>query len=147
MIVILSSLLMLMGAAFMFVAALGLLRMPDLLMRMHAATKAGTLGAGLLLLSIAVYFHDPGVTMRALAAIVFLFLTAPVAAHVIGRAAYLTGGLKLWEKTTLDELHGQYDVETRQLGSGFADVDPMPVVTPDATPPAGDPPPPPIRDR
>lgn len=96
--------LVLLGAAFMLVAALGLLRMPDLLMRMHAATKAGTLGAALLLLAVAVASADAGVTVRAAATIVFLFLTAPVSAHVIGRAAYNSGKLQLWEKTHLDEL-------------------------------------------
>ncbi len=96
--------LVLVGAFFALVAAIGLLRMPDLLMRMHAATKAGTLGASLLLLAVAVSFGDSGVTVRALAAIVFLFLTAPVAAHVIGRSAYYAGRVKLWHGTLVDEL-------------------------------------------
>lgn len=88
----------------MLVAAIGLLRMPDLLMRMHAATKAGTLGTGLLLLAVAVHFRETGVTIRAIATIVFLLFTAPVAAHVIGRAAYLSGRLQLWNRTLVDEL-------------------------------------------
>jgi multicomponent Na+:H+ antiporter subunit G len=91
------------GAAFVLVAALGLVRMPDLPMRMHAATKAGTLGAGLLLGAVALAFSDVGVTIRALATIGFLFLTAPISAHVIGRAAYRSG-IELWERTCLDEL-------------------------------------------
>ena len=98
--------LVLLGAFFALVAAVGILRMPDLLMRMHAATKAGTLGAGLLLLAVAVSFGDSSVTVRALAAIVFLFLTAPVAAHVTGRAAYYAGRVPLWSKTLVDELQG-----------------------------------------
>lgn len=99
-----TSVLVLSGAAFILVAALGVLRMPDLLMRMHAATKAGTLGAGLLLLAVALAFDDAGTTVRALATLVFLFLTAPVAAHVIGRAAYNSGRANLWTETCLDEL-------------------------------------------
>ena len=99
--------LVLLGAFFALVAAIGILRMPDLLMRMHAATKAGTLGAGLLLLAVAVSFGDSGVMVRALAAIVFLFLTAPVAAHVIGRAAYYAGRMQLWGGTLVDELQEQ----------------------------------------
>jgi multicomponent Na+:H+ antiporter subunit G len=98
--------LILVGAFFSLVAALGILRMPDLLMRMHAATKAGTLGAGLMLLAAAVALADAGVAVRAGAAIVFLLLTAPVAAHVIGRAAYRSGQLQLWEATRVDELRG-----------------------------------------
>jgi multicomponent Na+:H+ antiporter subunit G len=91
------------GTFFMLVAAIGVLRMPDLLMRMHAATKAGTVGASLLLLAVAVHFGETGVAIRALATIVFLVLTGPVAAHVIGRAAYLSGSLRLWERTLVDE--------------------------------------------
>jgi multicomponent Na+:H+ antiporter subunit G len=92
------------GGFFMLVAGIGVIRMPDLLMRMHAATKAGTLGAGLLLLAVAIHFGTAGVTIRAVATIFFLLLTAPVAAHVIGRAAYFSGWLELWERTLLDEL-------------------------------------------
>jgi multicomponent Na+:H+ antiporter subunit G len=99
----LTAALVLAGAALSLVAAIGLIRMPDLPMRMHAATKAGTLGAGLLLGAVAVAYSDAGVTIRALATIGFLFLTAPVSAHVIGRAAY-RNGLQLWEHTCLDEL-------------------------------------------
>lgn len=95
------------GTFFMLVAALGVLRMPDLLMRMHAATKAGTLGAGLLLGAVAAFYAEMSVTMRAGATIVFLLLTAPVAAHMIGRAAYVAG-VGLWKGTLLDELRGQY---------------------------------------
>jgi multicomponent Na+:H+ antiporter subunit G len=94
------------GAFFMLVAAIGVIRMPDLLMRMHAATKAGTLGAGLLLLAVAVQFGETGVSIRAMATLVFLVFTAPVAAHAIARAAYLSGALRLWERTLVDELGG-----------------------------------------
>ena len=112
--------LVLLGGFFALVAAIGLLRMPDLLMRMHAATKAGTLGAGLLLLAVAVSFGDSGVTVRALAAIVFLFLTAPIAAHVIGRAAYYGGRVQLWKRTLVDELQehrAQKDAAQRPVPS------------------------------
>ncbi len=108
--------LMLGGAFFMVVAALGVLRMPDLLMRMHAATKAGTLGAGMVLIAVAIHYGELGITMRAIATVVFLFLTAPVAAHMIGRAAYFVG-IKLWEGTFIDEIRGQYDERTHRLGA------------------------------
>jgi multicomponent Na+:H+ antiporter subunit G len=108
MIELISAVLILLGSFFMLVAAIGVLRMPDLLLRMHAATKAGTLGAGLLLFSIAVVYGETSVTIRSLVAIVFLLLTAPVAAHVIGRAAYLTGAERLWRRTFVDELAGKY---------------------------------------
>jgi multicomponent Na+:H+ antiporter subunit G len=97
-------LFLLVGSLFVLVAALGLLRLPDLLMRMHAATKAGTLGAGLLLVGVAVSTPDPSVMARALATFVFLLLTAPIAAHLIARAAYHTGEATLWDRTCVDEL-------------------------------------------
>lgn len=103
MIALIVSLLVVAGGLFAFAAALGLLRLPDVLIRMHASTKAGTLGCGLILVAVAVHFGETGVTARALAAIVFLMLTAPVAAHMIGRAAYRTGA-PLWKGTVVDEL-------------------------------------------
>ncbi len=91
------------GGFFAFVAALGVLRLPDVLIRMHASTKAGTLGCGLILLALALHFGEAGITTRALATVVFLLVTAPVAAHMIGRAAYREG-VPLWEGTVIDDL-------------------------------------------
>lgn len=99
---IVAGILILLGAAFAFVAGVGLVRLPDLFMRMHAASKAGTLAAGLILVAVAVTSDETGVLTRAIAAIVFLLLTAPVAAHVLGRAAYLTG-VPMWKGTAVDE--------------------------------------------
>lgn len=95
--------LMVVGALFMLVAAIGILRMPDIFMRMSATTKAATLGVGLILLAAAVFFDDLAITSRAVATVVFLLLTAPVAAHMLGRAAYLDG-VPLWSGTIADEL-------------------------------------------
>lgn len=95
--------LLLSGGFFVLVAAIGVVRLPDLMMRMHASTKAGTLGAGLVLAATAFAFDDISVLTRALAAILFLLLTAPVAAHLIGRAAYYNG-MELWSGTIADEL-------------------------------------------
>ena len=81
------ALLMVMGAGFTLIAAIGLVRFPDLPTRMHAAAKAGTLGCGLLLLGIGGAFGDLGAWMRVLGACLFLLLTAPVAAQVLVRAA------------------------------------------------------------
>lgn len=114
---ILSLILLLTGVFFMLLAGFGLLRMPDLFLRMSAATKASTLGAGFILLAAALYFEDLGTTSRALATIVFIFLTAPVAAHRIGRAAYFDG-VPLWSGTRRDDLSGHYDRRTHELESG-----------------------------
>jgi multicomponent Na+:H+ antiporter subunit G len=116
MIDLLAGLLLLVGALFMFIAALGLVRMPDLMTRMHATTKSGVLGAGLMLLGVAVYFADAGVLARALAIIIFTMLTAPVAAHAIGRAGYFVG-VPFWEGTVKDELKDRYDPDTHILAS------------------------------
>lgn len=91
------------GGLFAAMAALGVVRLPDVLIRMHASTKAGTLGCGLILVGVAVHFGDSSVVARAIAAIAFTMLTAPLAAHMIGRAAYRTG-TPLWHGTVIDEL-------------------------------------------
>jgi monovalent cation/proton antiporter MnhG/PhaG subunit len=109
-----SSALVIIGAAFGLLAGAGVVRMPDLFMRMQAATKASTLGIGCIMLAVAVHFGELGVTTRALAAISFVFLTAPVAAHMIARAAYFVG-VPLWEGTIIDELRGHYDRRTHRL--------------------------------
>jgi len=91
------------GAILIFIAALGLLRMPDLFTRMSCTAKASTLGIGLMLLSLILYFGELGVTSRALATIGFVVLTTPVASHRIGIVAY-RDGVPLWEGTILDEM-------------------------------------------
>jgi multicomponent Na+:H+ antiporter subunit G len=111
-----SQILLLLGAIFMLLAAIGLVRMPDVLMRMHSSTKSATLGVGLILLGVALHFGDFAIGVRALAIVVFMFSTAPVAAHMIGRAAYLSG-VPLWEGTLSDEMRGRYDMDTHTLSS------------------------------
>ena len=114
---LLTSFLLLFGASFMLLAALGVVRLPDLFTRMHAATKSGTLGVSGTLLAVAVYFDDDlGVATRAVLAVVFMYMTAPVAAHFIGRAAYLVG-VPMWKHSVADELRGKYDPLTGRLAS------------------------------
>jgi multicomponent Na+:H+ antiporter subunit G len=101
-----ADLLMLTGALFMALAALGALRMPDLLTRMHATTKAGAFGAGLMLLGVAMEFSDLSVQVRAFAILLFITLTSPVAAHAVGHAGYRSGA-RLWSGTLKDDLQAQ----------------------------------------
>lgn len=110
MMTILAGALMLLGTSFMLIAAIGLLRLPDLYTRMHAVTKAGTLGVGFLLVSAAVSFGEVSVATRAVVALLFVLFTAPVSAHLIGRAGYL-GNVPLWEQTSFDN-----------WGAGYTDV-------------------------
>jgi multicomponent Na+:H+ antiporter subunit G len=105
---------MLIGAIFTFLAALGVVRFPDLFMRMHANTKSATMGVGFIMLGVSVYFGDITVTARALAVILFLLLTAPISSHLIARAAYFSG-IPLWEQTMSDALRGHYDLKTHRL--------------------------------
>lgn len=83
--------LALIGAAFGLLAAIGIIRMPDLYTRMHAATKAGTFGGGMVFLAVAIGFADGAVALRSVIGILFVALTTPVAAHLLARAAYLAG--------------------------------------------------------
>jgi len=104
------------GALFILLAAIGFVRMPDFFLRVSVTTKAATLGVGLVLCSAAVYFYNSSVTSRVLAIILFLLLTAPVAAHMIGRTAYFIG-TKLWEESVMDDLKGMYEQDTHELNS------------------------------
>jgi multicomponent Na+:H+ antiporter subunit G len=79
--------LVLAGGGFALIAGLGVLKLPDVLTRMHASTKAGTLASLLILVAVAIEFQTLTVTAKAIAAILFLMLTAPLAAHLLGRSA------------------------------------------------------------
>lgn len=114
-----SQILLLLGTVFMLLGAIGMVRMPDVLTRMHSSTKSSTLGVGLIMLGVALHFGEFSIGVRAIAIIVFMFSTAPVAAHMIARAAYLSG-VPLWEGTLSDEMRGRYDEETHDLASAPA---------------------------
>ena len=105
------------GALSIFFASVGILRMPDFYLRLSVTVKASTLGVGLFLICAAIMFPDDiSVTTKSIAIIFFLFLTAPVGAHMIGRAAYFTE-TPLWKETVTDELAGMYDKDTHELKS------------------------------
>lgn len=98
-----ATVLIVIGTAFSALAAVGVWRMPDLYMRMQAAAKSSTVGVSCLILAAAIQFEPMGATTRALLVVAFLFLTGPVAAHMVARAAY-AAGVELWSKSVLDEL-------------------------------------------
>ncbi|MGB0681686.1 MAG: monovalent cation/H(+) antiporter subunit G [Magnetovibrionaceae bacterium] len=106
--------LILIGAFFSLVAGIGLFRLPDVYIRMHAATKAGTLGCGLLLCAVAVHSQQLEVFVWAFLGIIFLLFTAPIGAHLLGRASYLAG-VPLWSRTKGDALAGKYDSRKESL--------------------------------
>ena len=90
------------GATLALLAGVGVVRMPDVFTRMQASTKASTLGLGCLLAALAIRHPDVSVVMRALSIGAFMMLTTAVSAHVIARAAALTGA-PLWKGTLIDE--------------------------------------------
>lgn len=110
----LAAVAVMLGAMLGLLSAVGIVRMPDVYIRLSVASKASSLGIALLMLGVVAHFDDMAVSIRALLVVVFLFLTAPVAAHVIGRAAYIAGA-PLAAGSEPDDLAGRYDVATGRL--------------------------------
>ncbi|HNC52959.1 MAG TPA: Na+/H+ antiporter subunit G [Accumulibacter sp.] len=81
--------LIVLGALVVLLGSIGLARLPNFLDRLHGPTKATTLGVGALLLASAIFFsnRDGGVSLHELAILLFLFLSAPVSAHLLAKAA------------------------------------------------------------
>ncbi len=104
------------GVFFTLVASIGLLRLPDIYTRSHAVGKAGTLGVIGILLGVAFTIGDLLTGLKLLALIIFFFLTAPVATHMLTRAAFLRG-VQPVAKTQPNDLKGRYDEATRRLSS------------------------------
>ncbi len=123
------SLLILIGAAFTFIGSLGLVRLKDLYTRLHGPTKATTLGVGSLLIASACYFsiYGENISLHELLITLFLFITAPVSAHLIAKAALhlnLPSLAKLQETEMNDEaeidpagaIEKNQDTDTRNAG-------------------------------
>ncbi|WP_294645021.1 monovalent cation/H(+) antiporter subunit G [Aureimonas phyllosphaerae] len=103
---LLAALFVILGALFALVASVGILRLPDFYTRVHAASKAGTVGSALALVALAIVSVQTAEVLRAIAAIVFFFLTAPIAAHLLGKAAY-SAGYRMWSGSVLDEMQAR----------------------------------------
>ena len=99
---VLVTILLLAGATFSLIAAIGINRFPDLYTRMHAASKAGTVGSGLLLLAVGINSLELAVFARSIAGFFFVVLTAPVSAHLLAKAAHQVG-YKLSSTTIIDQ--------------------------------------------
>ena len=97
-----ASALLLIGALFSAIAALGILRFPDVYTRLHAASKAGPLGAGFILLAAGLASGDWSIAVRCVLGLLFVVLTTPVSAHLLARAA-LQSGLSPDARTSIDE--------------------------------------------
>ncbi|NLI31976.1 MAG: monovalent cation/H(+) antiporter subunit G [Deltaproteobacteria bacterium] len=112
----LCAVLVILGTLFIVIAGIGILRMPDLFMRMSCTSKATTLGMGFIMAALAVRFPHLEIVTRALVITLFAFLTAPVAAHMIARAAYVSR-VPLWKESVVDQLCNRYDRCTCTLES------------------------------
>jgi multicomponent Na+:H+ antiporter subunit G len=88
---VLAAVLLMVGSAFCALAAIGMLRFPDVYTRLHAASKAGALGAGLILLALGIASQDLPTLIKCLIGLGFLLLTSPVSAHLLARAALKSG--------------------------------------------------------
>jgi multicomponent Na+:H+ antiporter subunit G len=82
------------GCALNLIAAIGALRFPDLLARMHAATKPQVLGLMLTMTGLAASLGSSQLTWKLLIVVLFQFMTAPVSAHMVGRSGYRTGKVR-----------------------------------------------------
>lgn len=101
----LSGFLMITGALLALLAAIGLHRFDNVFARMHAATKPATLGLVVVVIGASLQLADPGDSVKLFLVVVFQFVTAPIAAHLIGRAAYRSV-VEVAETIAIDELAG-----------------------------------------
>jgi len=98
-----SAIFMVLGAIFILLSALGVLRFPDLYSRMHAATKASSFGVALMLIGISIWMPIPYIIIEAILIILFIYITAPIASHMVGRVAHLLN-VKVGDENCIDEL-------------------------------------------
>lgn len=108
------------ASIFILLSAIGIVRMPDFYLRLSVTVKATTLGIGLMLVAAAVFFGEISTTSKVVSIIFFLVLTAPVAAQIIGRTAYVIG-VPLWKKSVLDELKDERHLKTNGEENGNQD--------------------------
>ncbi|WP_440682545.1 monovalent cation/H(+) antiporter subunit G [Cysteiniphilum halobium] len=85
MLAFIGSLCIFLGALFVLIASIGLYRFQDLYLKMHAATKSGTLGSGLVLLGVALYAGDIHIITEVILLILFIGITNPISAHIIAK--------------------------------------------------------------
>ena len=106
--------LVVLGTMLSLLSSLGFIRLPDVYTRSHAATKSVTLGTLTILLGTFIYFwyFKDIISVRMLLGIVFVFLTAPIAGHLIARSAY-RAGVKLSDTSVKDELKRDLEKQRR----------------------------------
>jgi multicomponent Na+:H+ antiporter subunit G len=100
---IISSIFIFIGALFMLISSIGMIRLPDFYIRNSASTKAVVLGVLLILLGVGIHYNDIMIFIEIFAILFFIFLISPLAAHVVSRAAVITN-VKFWEKTDVEKV-------------------------------------------
>ncbi|MBN2366751.1 MAG: Na+/H+ antiporter subunit G [Calditrichaeota bacterium] len=108
----LETILVIIGLFFNFAGCVGLIRFPDIYNRLQASTKCVTLGTALILMAVVIHFGWNSISLKALFCIVFIFLTAPTAAHAISRGSH-RAGFSLWEGSVMDRYKEDYPPEAR----------------------------------
>jgi multicomponent Na+:H+ antiporter subunit G len=116
---VLAAMFALVGAVFSFLAGVGVLRMPDAMTRLHAATKVSAFGSGMALIAAALHFGDPAMAARSFIALALILLSTPVATHLLARAAWREG-IPFWDRTTGTEIRpeGEHDARKEQPTDG-----------------------------
>ncbi len=102
------------GTLFILIASIGLLKWPSVYLRLSAATIGTTFGVASILVACALYFADLSTSLHIAGVILFLMLTAPIGAHMIGRAAYIIG-IKKWDKVVCDDMEGKFDEDCKSF--------------------------------
>lgn len=97
---------LILGALFILISAIGILRLPDLFMRMHATTKTNSMGITLLLGATMMAFPQLTIILKSLLVLVFIYLTTPLGSHMIGKAG-LIRKTKKWHKHIRDDFTEQ----------------------------------------
>ena len=97
--------LLLLGAVFSLLASIGLLRLPDLYTRLHAASKAGIVGSGLMLIAAGLATQDAAILLRTFLGLLFMLLATPLSAHLLARAARKSG-VKPDARTSIEQSSG-----------------------------------------
>ncbi|MPV38286.1 monovalent cation/H(+) antiporter subunit G [Georgenia subflava] len=110
---VLGAVCLVLGSTLTLVAALAVVRFPDLLSRMHAATKPQVLGLALMMAGLALVVRNPVVAWTLVLVVAFQLITAPISAHMVGRAGYRTGKVDS-AALAVDELTEDLDASQRQ---------------------------------
>jgi len=107
------------GVIFLFLGALGILRLPDVYNRLQAGTKCTTLGAFCMIVGVGI--AEPGWIFKALIVAVFILLTNPISAHALARASYKSG-VSLYEGTVVDKCREFGECEEAEGAAGISEA-------------------------